>query len=95
LLHTYCDGAANISLSIINKTVVRSRRSAWVPHELVLKNAPASIGGVGCGFLKDVNRLLPEADRHFFLVSRLRMCVRGALPKLPQYVFIKWCFLRK
>jgi hypothetical protein len=72
-------------------TVARSPRSAWVPHELVLNRAPANVRGVECGFLKEVNRPSPEADRHYLLVSTLRMRVRGAVPKLSQYVFIEWC----
>ena len=63
------------------------------PHNLVLKRAPASLGGVGCGFLKEVNRPSPEADPHLLLVSSLRMHVSGAVPKLPQYVFIEWCLI--
>jgi hypothetical protein len=48
-----------------------------------------------CGSFKDVNRPSPEADRHLLLVStqRMRVCVCGAVPRLPQYIFIEWCLI--
>jgi len=52
---------------------------------LLLKRAPANVRGVWCGFLKQVNRPPPEADRHLLKVSslRIRVCVCGAVPNLP------------
>jgi hypothetical protein len=91
MLYTHCDSAQNILFHIITMTVAWSPRSAWVPHELVPKRAPVSIGGVECGFLKEVNRPSPETDRQFLLVSTLPMCERGAVSKLTQYVLIEWC----
>jgi hypothetical protein len=76
------DCRPNIPFIIMTNTTVRSPEQLEDSHKLVLKMAPASVSGVGCGFLKEVNRPSPEADLHINPGSRLRMCVRGAVPKL-------------
>jgi hypothetical protein len=83
LLFVHADRPQNSSVSIITNTTVRSPKSTRDPHQIVLKMAPASIGGEGCGSFKEVNRPSPEADRHILLVCRLRIRVCGAVPKLP------------
>jgi hypothetical protein len=68
--------------------MVRSPEQLEGPQKHLLKMAPAIVSGVGCGFLKEVNRPSPEAYFHLHTLFRQRMCVLGRLPKLPQYVFM-------
>jgi len=55
------------------------------PHNLILKRALASVGGVGCIFLKELNRPSPEASRNRHLMHRLRTYVRGAVANPPPH----------
>jgi hypothetical protein len=76
------DRPPNISVSIIYKTTVRSPEQLEGPHKLVLKRASVIVSGVVCGFLKKVNRPLPDTEFHLHPVCALRMHVHGAVRKL-------------
>ena len=53
------------------------------PHNLVIKRSPTNVGGVGCSFLKGVNRPSLQSDRNHHLVHRLRTRVRKVVLKPP------------
>jgi hypothetical protein len=61
------DRSPNIPFIIMTKAMFRSPELLEGPHKLVLKLAPGSVSGVGCGFLKEVNRPSPEAEADFHI----------------------------